>query len=72
MHRIKWNIMVHGVSGAENEDEDVTRGKCVKLAQPHMHLPDTTAADFAACHHLKRDEDAAIILRFVDLSKRDK
>ena len=71
MHRRKWNIMVHGVSGAENEDEGVTRSKCVKLAQEHMQLPEASAADFGACHRLSREKDSGIILRFLDLNKRD-
>lgn len=72
VHRRKWSITIHGMKGNPGEDEAVTRQKCVDLAKDHLQVPDACAADLAACHRLSQSQDAGVILRFVDLSKRNK
>ena len=72
MHRRKWNVLIQGINGVEDENEDVTRTKCASFARDTLELADASPSDFAACHRLKREKDAGIIVRFVDLNKRDK
>ena len=72
VHRRKWSLTVQGLKGDPDEDDADTRRACVRLARQHLDIEDAAEADFAACHRLSRKKDAGIILRFRDLSQRNK
>ena len=71
MHRRKWSLTINGIKGASGGDDVDTRNACVQLARDHLGIPDADPNDLAACHRLARKEDAGIILRFRDLSRRN-
>ena len=73
-HRRKWNLVLHGVEGDENEPEQTTRKNVLKFAKENLQLSDDDISNmhFAACHRLSRKKDAGIIIRFCDLSQRDR
>ena len=72
VHRRKWSLTVQGLKGDPDEDDVDTRRACVRLARQHLDIEDAAEADFAACHRLSGKKDAGIILRFRDLSQRNK
>ena len=72
VHRRKWNMIVHGVDGAAGEDEGTTRSKCLKFAKESLRVSDAEDHHIAACHRLSRKPNAGIIVRFCDLSQRDR
>ena len=72
VHRRKWSLTVHGLPGAAHEDEADTRRAVIQMAQQKLKIQDASPNDLAACHRLKPDAGAGIILRFNDLSKRNK
>ena len=72
VHRRKWTLTIHGLKGEAGEDEEVTRDACVKLAQDHLGIPNAASTDFAACHRLSKHASSGIIMRFRDLSTRNK
>ena len=72
VHRRKWSLTVQGLKGDPDEDDVDTRRACVRLARQHLDIEDAAETDFAACHRLSRKKDAGIILRFRDLSQRNK
>ena len=72
VHRRKWSLTVQGLKGDPDEDDADTRRACVRLVRQHLDIEDAAEADFAACHRLSRKKDAGIILRFRDLSQRNK
>lgn len=72
VHRRKWNLTVHGLPGVAGEDEETTRKACVNLAKTHLRIEEAKVSDFAACHRLSRAQNAGVILRFVDLSMRNR
>ena len=57
--------------GQAGEEEDITRQSCVKLARDQLGVNDALPTDFAACHRLRQQYDASILVRFVDLNKRN-
>ena len=71
MHRRKWSLTINGTKRASGEDDVDTRNACVQLARDHLGIPDADPNDLAACHRLARKEDAGIILKFRDLSRRN-
>ena len=71
VHRRKWSLSIQGLKGAADEDEDVTRTKCVELATAQLKVENASVNDFSACHWLKTEADAAIIVRFKDLKMRN-
>ena len=71
-HSRKWSLIVHGVKGEPHESNQETAKKCVELATNFLGVRDASVRDFAACHRLKADRDAGIIVRFVDLNMRDR
>ena len=71
-HSRKWSLVIQGLPGAPGETSDVTRKKCVKLASSHLNVPDAALNDIAACHRLNNKDNAAIIIRFLDLDKRNR
>ena len=72
VHRRKWSLVLQGLPGESGENADVTRVKCVQLAKTHLGVPDASTADMAACHRLNNSANAAILLHFVDLDKRNR
>ena len=72
VHRRKWNITLQGLPGLTGESEDITRESCVKFAKENLQLADAKNADFSACHRLKQEPNAAIIMRFRDLRDRNR
>ena len=72
VHRRKWSLTVQGLEGDADEDDADTHRACVQLARQHMDIEDATVSDFAACHRLSRKKDTGIIMRFRDLSQRNK
>ena len=72
VHRRKGNIGIHGIEGPAGEEETATRDKCVTLARQVLKVEDANAWHLAACHRLSRKENAGIIIRFLDLSQRDR
>ena len=72
IHRRKWSLTINGLKGKPSEDEVDTRNACVRLACDHLGIPDADASDLAACHRLANKEYGGIILRFCDLSARNK
>ncbi|ELU18204.1 hypothetical protein CAPTEDRAFT_203862 [Capitella teleta] len=60
----KWNLVIHGISGAPKEEEATTEDKvcqmgaeCLKIASAQ----DKSQHPFAACHRLSAAKDAGII-----------
>ena len=72
VHSRKWGLSIHGMPGSAGEHEDVTREACVKLAREHLGVADAKADDLAACHRLKQEANAGIIMRFRDLRDRNR
>ena len=69
VHLRKWNVTLQGLPG---ESEDITRESCVKFAKENLQLADAKNADFSACHRLKQEPNAAIIMRLRDLRDRNR
>ena len=72
VHMRKWNVVIHGIDGPAEEEEGVTRTKCVNFALEVLKVADVDAWHLAACHRLSRKANAGIILRFTDLAQRDR
>ena len=72
VHRRKWNMIIHGVDGAAEEPESVTRASCIKFAKDVLKVKDVENCHLAACHRLSRKANAGIIVRFCDLRERDR
>ena len=73
-HGRKWNVVLHGVDGPAGEDESDTRNAVKDFAQAALKLSpdDIESTAFQACHRLSQKANAGIIIRFVDLTDRDK
>ena len=73
-HRRKWNVVIHGIDGVAGEDESVTRQAVKDFAKSALKLSpdDIRDSTFSACHRLSKKMNAGIIVRFVDLTYRDK
>ena len=72
VHRRKWNVIIQGLKGHAGESEEITKGKVIRFARDSLKIVNTESLQLAACHRLKRAPDAGIILRFVDLSDRNR
>ena len=70
-HRRKWNLVLHGIEGQANEEENLTRDKCVKFAKDVLEVEDASPTHLSACHRLSPKPNSGIIIRFCDLSRRD-
>ena len=73
-HSRKWNVVLHGVDGKAGEEESTTRQAVKDFAKSALKLSEEDVRDshFSACHRLSKKDNAGIIIRFVDLSCRDK
>ena len=65
-------MTLSGLDGEANEAEDQTRSKCVALARNCLRIADAAPTDFSACHRLKSEANAGIIVRFKDLQTRNR
>ena len=72
VHRRKNNLILHGIEGPADEEEADTRATCVDFARTVLRVADADNTRFAACHRLGRGENAGIIVRFGDISQRDR
>ena len=72
VHRRKWSLTIQGLEGVAGESEVVTRKACISLAKASLGVKDAKEEDLAACHRLKREANAGVILRFRDLSDRNR
>ena len=72
VHSRKWSLTIQGIKGEADEDEATTRQACADLARSHLKITDATGDNFSACHRLNRKKDAGIIIRFKDLSRRNR
>lgn len=71
-HHRKWSLIIQGLKGEANETSDQTTQKCIDMATNFLKVNDASRRDFAACHRLKKTENAGIIVRFLDLGMRDR
>ena len=73
-HSRKWNVVLHGIDGKAGEEESTTRQAVKDFAKSALKLSEDDVRDshFSACHRLSKKDNAGIIIRFVDLSCRDK
>ena len=73
-HRRKWNVIFHGIDGPADQDEAATRNAVKNFAKSVLKLSQEEINDtrFQACHRLSKKAGAGVIVRFSDLSVRDK
>ena len=71
-HRRKWSLILQGLPIEPGEAGDATQLKCVELAKSNLSVPDAFPSDMAACHRLNGNKDAAILIHFLDLDKRNR
>ena len=71
VHYRKWSVTIHGIPGAAGESGATTRQKCVDLAKEYLRVPDADPSHLSACHRLSQKSNAGIIVRFLDLDRRN-
>ena len=72
VHSRKWNLIIQGVKGPANENESATRKATIDLAKSHLRVVNAADSQIAACHRLNNKEKAPIIVKFCDLSERNR
>ena len=72
VHRRKWSLTIHGLNGDRGEDDSTTRRKCIALAKNVLGVDDADPRYITACHRLKHSDNSGVIIRFCDLSQRNK
>ena len=72
VHSRKWNLIIQGVKGPANENESATRKATIDLAKSHLRVVNAADSQIAACHRLNNKENAPIIVKFCDLSERNR
>ena len=72
VHSRKWNLIIQGVKGPANENESATRKTTIDLAKSHLRVVNAADSQIAACHRLNNKENAPIIVKFCDLSERNR
>ena len=72
VHSRKWNLIIQGVKGPANENESDTRKAAIDLAKSHLRVVNAADSQIAACHRLNNKENAPIIVKFCDLSERNR
>ena len=70
-HRQKWTLIFNGIKGEKGEDEQVTRSKIRSFAKDKLKVTGADLHPMAACHRLSQKQNAAIIVKFVDLMDRN-
>lgn len=63
----KWQLVVKNISGEKGELNSITKQKIQELDREVFR----TNATFMACHRLTQNENAKILVRFVDLDIRN-
>ena len=58
VHRRKWSLIIHGIKGAEREDELTTRQTCIALAAETLRVPNAVNTQLSACHRLSKKANA--------------
>ena len=71
MHERKWFLTIQGLKGPAGERETVTRQKCIDFAKTHLLVTDTKVTHVTACQRLSQQENASIIIKFLDLDQRN-
>lgn len=69
VHQRKWALVIDGVNGRAGEDE--RRAACLTLGRDDLGIPNAMETRVSACHRLSQEDNAAIYIRFTDLSERD-
>ena len=72
VHSRKWNLIIRGVKGPANENECTTREAAIVLATTGLRVVNAANSRIAACHRLNNKENAPIIVKFCDLSERNR
>ena len=72
VHSRKWNLIIQGVKGPANENECTTREAAIALATTGLRVVNAANSRIAACHRLNNKENAPIIVKFCDLSERNR
>ena len=72
VHSRKWNLIIQGVKGPANENECTTREAAIVLATTGLRVVNAANSRIAACHRLSNKENAPIIVKFCDLSERNR
>ena len=72
VHRRKWNVIVRGLDGAAGEDEVTTRRAVTRFARDALKIDNPENVRLAACHRVSNKANAGVIVRFSDLSDRDR
>ena len=68
----KWALIISGLDGPAKEPEQDTRAACLKLAADTLQVQNVAGTRISACHRLSPSAGAGIIIRFTDLSERNK
>ena len=72
LHRRKWGLIVQGVKGPPNEEENATRKSMIEFATNCLQIENASNLQFVACHRLSNKADAATLIIFVDLADRNR
>ena len=72
VHTRKWNLIIQGLKGPGNENESATRKSIINLASTLLRVENEADLQIAACHRLNNKENAPIIVKFCDLSERNR
>ena len=72
VHLRKWNLIIQGVKGTANKNESTTREAAIVLATTGLRVVNAANSRIAACHRLNNKENAPIIVKFCDLSERNR
>jgi regulator of replication initiation timing len=75
VHSRKWNIIISGLPGKQGETEYETEQKVRQMAVQELKINDAEDPckhPFAACHRQKQCDDAAIIVKFANLTNKSK
>jgi hypothetical protein len=67
----KWNLIIGGLPGTENEPENSTEAKVRDMAKFQLKIQSAHSMTLAACHRLSRDKNAPIIVKFINLNDRN-
>jgi DNA repair exonuclease SbcCD ATPase subunit len=71
VHRRKWSLIISGLPGDSQESETNTRTKLKQFGKDTLKITNAEHHQMAACHRLAQENDAPIIVRFVDLDERN-
>ena len=72
MMMMKWNLIIQGVKGTANENDSTRREAAIVLATTGLRVVNAANSRIAACHRINNKENAPIIVKFCDLSERNR